>query len=90
MIIGQGALPEDRLKAALVVGGQVDIVGAKLRVHTVNAPVEHDGRAGVELVLELFRFTVFGEQLLVDIRKVCIPDEDITYEYASILQLYTF
>ena len=58
---------------------------ADLRIFLVHAPVEHDRGAGVELVVQLLCFVVFGEQFLVNIGKVRIANEYICSELAAIL-----
>ena len=75
--IRQGVIVEDLVERGLVIAAEKHIMMRDLWILLVHAPVEHDRRAGVKFVFELAGFLIFGEQFLIDIRKVCIADENI-------------
>ena len=86
---GVGPLPdvvEDLVEGSLVIAGQEDIVVTDLRVLLVHAPVKHDRGAGIELFVQFFGRDRIGQQFLVDIRQVCVSDEDIGFERFPVLQ----
>jgi len=59
-LIGQVMIYKYLIKRGFIVAAQKDIVMGDLWVFFINTPVEHDGRAGVQLIVQFFRFNRIG------------------------------
>jgi hypothetical protein len=82
----QSVIVEDLVEGSLVIAAEKNIVMRDLRIFLIHTPIEHDGGAGVEFFVELLCFGAVGQQLIVDVRQVCIADKNIGSEGCGHLQ----
>ena len=76
---------EDLVERGFVIAAKENVVMSDLLVFFVHAPIEHDGGAGVQFFIEFLRFSFVGQKFLVDVRQVCVANEDISRQFTTVL-----